>query len=85
MKQHTEFLGHIAEGGKIYLSPLKTQAILKFPELKNAKQVQNYVALTGYFCKFVATYSIIARLQATCLNRAKNSFLEMKREKHSFI
>jgi len=61
LKRCIEFLGHIIEDGKIYLSPEKTKAVLKFPEPKTIKQVQSFLGLSGYFRKFIPQYSKIAK------------------------
>ncbi|GBM10825.1 Retrovirus-related Pol polyprotein from transposon 297 [Araneus ventricosus] len=49
LKKRIEFLGHVVEDGKIFLSTLKTKAVLNFPEPANLKQIHSFLGLTGYF------------------------------------
>ncbi|GFT19887.1 retrovirus-related Pol polyprotein from transposon 297 [Trichonephila clavipes] len=57
----TEFLGHITENGRLFPSPLKTKAVINYPDLKNIKDVRRFLGLTGYFRKFLLSYSTIAK------------------------
>ncbi|GFX92977.1 retrovirus-related Pol polyprotein from transposon 17.6 [Trichonephila clavipes] len=61
LKKKIEFLGHIVESGNIKPSPTKTIAVRKFPEPTTIKQVQSFLGLTGYFCKYIKDYSKIAK------------------------
>lgn len=61
LKRSVEFLGHIVENGTVRPSTEKTIAVQRFPCPKNAKQVQSFLGLTGYFRKFVQGYSNIAK------------------------
>lgn len=42
-------------------SKAKTDAVTRFPEPKNVKQVQSFLELSGYFRKFIDNYSLISR------------------------
>lgn len=61
LKKRVNFLGYIVENGKIQPSDEKTKAIKNFPEPKTIKQVQSFLGLTGYFRKFISSYSLIAK------------------------
>lgn len=61
LRRVVEFLGHIIEDGTIRPSKQKTRAVVYFPEPENARQVQSFLGLSGYFRKFVPRYSAIAR------------------------
>ncbi|GFX80939.1 transposon Tf2-9 polyprotein [Trichonephila clavipes] len=56
-----EFLGHIIETGRLFPSPSKTKAVINYPDLKNIKDVRRFLGLTGYFRKFLPSYSTIAK------------------------
>ncbi|GFU41146.1 retrovirus-related Pol polyprotein from transposon 297 [Trichonephila clavipes] len=56
-----EFLGHIIENGRLFPSPSKTKAVINYPDLKNIKDVHRFLGLTGYFKKFLPSYSTIAK------------------------
>jgi len=69
LEQRIEFLGHVIENGKLYPSPEKTKAVLKFPEPRTIKQVQSFLGLTGYFRKFIPNYSRIANPLSNLLKK----------------
>ncbi|GFW38561.1 transposon Tf2-9 polyprotein [Trichonephila clavipes] len=56
-----EFLGHIIENGRLFTSPSKTKAVINYPNLKNIKDVRRFPGLTGYFRKFLPSYSTVAK------------------------
>lgn len=61
LKREIDFLGYRIANGKLHPSPLKTKAVINFPEPKCVKDVQSYLGLTGYFRKFIEHYSVIAK------------------------
>lgn len=56
-----EFLGHIIEDEATHPTENKTEAVMKFPQPKNVKQLQTFLVLTGYFRKFIKNYALIAK------------------------
>ncbi|GFX93071.1 transposon Tf2-9 polyprotein [Trichonephila clavipes] len=56
-----EFLGHIIENGRLFPPPSKNKAVINYPDLKNIKDVRRFLGLTGYFRKFLPSYSTIAK------------------------
>jgi len=67
LQRKVEFLGHMIEGNSIRLSERKIEAVKRFPEPMNIRQVQAFLGLTGYFRKFISGYSLIARLLSNLL------------------
>lgn len=61
LQTRIEYLGHVIENGTVRPSEHKTNAVTKFPVPKSIKDVQSFLGLTGYFRKFVLSYSTIAR------------------------
>ncbi|GFU85880.1 retrovirus-related Pol polyprotein from transposon 17.6 [Trichonephila clavipes] len=61
LRRKVEFLGHVVENGTIRPSIAKTIAVKKFPVPTTVKQVQSFLGLTGYFRKFIPSYSQIAK------------------------
>lgn len=61
LRTRVEYLGHVIENGCIRPSEHKTSAIRDFPTPTTIRQVQSFLGLTGYFRKFIAGYSVIAR------------------------
>lgn len=84
LRSRVEFLGHIVEGGRVYPSERKIEAVQKFPEPGNVKQVQSFLGLSGYFRKFVLRYSIIARPLSNLL-RANAKFVFGDNERRAFF
>ncbi|GFX95818.1 retrovirus-related Pol polyprotein from transposon 297 [Trichonephila clavipes] len=64
-----EFLGHIIENGRLFPSPSKTKAVINYPDLKKIKDVRQFLGLTGYFRKFLPSYSTIAKSLSDLLHK----------------
>ncbi|GFV11695.1 retrovirus-related Pol polyprotein from transposon 297 [Trichonephila clavipes] len=88
MHRKIEFLGHIIENNKLFPSPSKTKSVVHYPEPKTTKEVQQCLGFTGYFRKFIAAYSVIAKPLSDLLRKdtpfnfdvkQKASFDELKR------
>jgi len=77
------FLGHVIENGQVYPSTCKIEAIRRFPEPSNVRQVQSFLGLSGYFRKFVPKYSLIAR-PLTNLLKLNTKFYFGEEEKRAF-
>lgn len=52
-----EYLGHVLEGNNIYPNPEKVRAIIEAPIPKNVQQLQSYLGLLNYYCRFVPNLS----------------------------
>lgn len=61
LNRNITFLGYSLANGQIRPSEEKTKAVMNFPEPKNAKSIQSYLGLTGYFRKFIPNYAQIAK------------------------
>lgn len=61
LRTRVEFLGHIIEKGTIRPTKEKTSAVQNFPVPTTTKQVQSFLGLTGYFRKYIPSYSQIAK------------------------
>ncbi|KAG5310253.1 POLY protein, partial [Pseudoatta argentina] len=70
---HASYLGYIIENGTIHSSPGKIQAVSNFPEPRTLKDVQSFLGLSGYFRKFIESYTIKAKPLSDLL-RKENSF-----------
>jgi ribonuclease HI len=84
LKRQVEFLGHIIEDGRVYPSKRKIEAVQKFPEPSNVKQLQSFLGLSGYFRKFIPQYSIIAR-SLNDLLKANTKYVFGVKEREAFI
>lgn len=66
-----EYLGHVIEGGTVMPSSGKTDAVIKFPEPRNEKQLQSFLGLCSYFRKYIQNYAVIARPLTDMLRKDK--------------
>ncbi|GFT44426.1 transposon Tf2-11 polyprotein [Trichonephila clavipes] len=57
------------ENGRLFPSPSKTKAVINYPDLKNIKDVRRFLGLTGYFRKFLPSYSTIAKPLSNLLRK----------------
>lgn len=83
LQTKVEYLGHVIENGCIQPSERKTSAVKDFPMPTTVRQVQSFLGLTGYFRKFIAGYSMIAR-PLTNLLKAEAKFKFDACERDSF-
>lgn len=81
LKRSIEFLGHVVENGTIRPSPAKQEAVRKFKELKNVKEVQSFLGLTGAFRKFIKDYALIARPLSNLLRKGVQFKFEEEEKK----
>ncbi|GFT66487.1 retrovirus-related Pol polyprotein from transposon 297 [Trichonephila clavipes] len=77
-----EFLGHIIENGRLFPSPSKTKAVINYPDLKNIKDVRRFLGLTGYFRKFLPSYSTIAKPLSDLLRKTLFSNFMLNNRQH---
>lgn len=68
----------------MYPCERKVEAVRKFPEPSNAKQVQSFSGLSGYFRKFIPQYSTVARPLSDLL-KANVEYVFGKNEREAFI
>lgn len=78
-----DYLGHVIENGLVRPSERKTEAVMRYPEPRNIKQIQSFLGLMGYFRKFIAGYSKIAR-PLTSLLKANAKFVFDRDERSAF-
>ncbi|GFT49423.1 retrovirus-related Pol polyprotein from transposon 297 [Trichonephila clavipes] len=64
-----EFFGHIIENNKLFPSPSKTKSVVHYLGPKTTKEVQRFLRLTGYFRKFIPSYSVIAKSLSDLLRK----------------
>ncbi|CAK9799255.1 Transposon Tf2-6 polyprotein [Anthophora plagiata] len=69
LQRNVEYLDHIIEDGRVRPSKHKALAVTNFPPIKNIKDVQSFLGLTGYFRKFIPQYSTIAQPLSNLLRK----------------
>jgi len=57
------FLGHVFEGGRIFVDPAKTQSVQDWPVPRSVSEVRQFVGLANFFRRFVPKFaSMVAAL-----------------------
>ena len=60
-KSQVTYLGHIVSKNGIETDPKKIEAIKEWPLPKTVTEVQCFLGLCNYYCKFIPKYAHIAR------------------------
>ena len=61
LKWEIKFLGHIVTHQGIKPNPKKVECVSNYPLSKTAKQIKQFLGLSGYYRKFIKNYSRIAK------------------------
>jgi hypothetical protein len=79
LKQELNYLGHIVTAG-VRPDDRKIEAVVKFPTPKNQKDMKSFLGLAGYYRKFIADFSAIARPLTDLLRKRMNGAGQRKNE-----
>ena len=82
-KSQIHYLGHLISTDGISPLPDKLDAIKHMATLKDAKEIKQFLGLTGYYRKFVPRFTDISRL-LTQLTRKEMKFVWMLEYQKSF-
>lgn len=80
-KKSIQFLGHIVSAGCVQPGIEKTKAVAEFKTPENIKEVQQFLGLSGYFRRFIKSYSHIALPLFKLLK--KNTVFKWEQEEQS--
>lgn len=72
MHTSIEFLGYVISDNGIKPNEKKIEAIMKFPEPKDLKQLRGFLGLIGYYRRFVKDFAKIAKPLTNLLRGEKN-------------
>ncbi len=60
-KEQVTYVGHIVSANGIQTDPEKTQKIVDWPRPHNSDEVRRFLGFAGYYGRFVAGFSKIAK------------------------
>jgi hypothetical protein len=81
--KEVSFLGHIIFEGGISIDPSKVKDVLNGNTPQNASDIKSFLGLTGYYRRFIETFSKIARPMIELLKKG-NTFEWMSLREASF-
>lgn len=61
LRKEVAYLGHLITENGVRPNPAKIDAIQRFPQPKNPKEIKQFLGLTGYYRRFVMDYSKIIK------------------------
>jgi len=69
LKQDCLYLGHLISGNGIKPDPNKVKSVLEFPTPTSVKEIKSFLGLSGYYRKFIKSYSLIAKPMTNLLRK----------------
>ena len=83
LRKEVGYLGHIISRDGVKPDPLKVEAVRKFSQPKNAKNIKQFLGLAGYYRRFIPDLSVIAK-PLTFLLKKNVTFRWTKTQHESF-
>ena len=71
LRTEVAYLGHIIGSDGVKPDPRKIEAITKFPQPRNAKNIKQFLGLVGYYRRFIPQFSKIAKPLTDLLKKDK--------------
>jgi len=60
-RESIPYLGHIVSSAGVSIDTSKVQAIVDWPTPSSVKDLQGFLELAGYYCKFIHHFGILAK------------------------
>lgn len=81
-----EYLRHVVSADGVRMDPAKVEVVLKWPTPKNVRGVRGFLALTGYYRRFIKGYGqLAAPLTALLKKEAVSSWSSPEEAETTFI
>nr|GEW17426.1 putative reverse transcriptase domain-containing protein [Tanacetum cinerariifolium] len=81
--QEVHFLGHVVNSEGIHVDPNKIEAVNNWKPLKTPTEIRSFLGLAGYYRRFIACFSKIAKL-LTLLTQKNKKFKWGDEQKNAF-
>ncbi|KAJ4745738.1 polyprotein [Rhynchospora pubera] len=75
------FLGHVISGEGLAVDPSKVQAVTEWSQPKSVSEIRSFLGLAGYYRRFVAGFSQIAKPLTELLHKGVKFVWEERQEK----
>lgn len=72
LHKEVAYLGHIIGADGVRPDPNKIKAIQEFPVPRNSKNIKQFLGLTGYYRRFIPSFSKVAKPLTDLLKKDKN-------------
>ncbi|KAL4101321.1 hypothetical protein QTP88_021341 [Uroleucon formosanum] len=69
LKQQCMYLGHIISENGIQPDPEKIKSVFQFPIPASVKEIKSFLGLSGYYRKFIKSYSLISKPMTNLLRK----------------
>jgi hypothetical protein len=83
LKEELNYLGHIVTAEGVKPDVKKIEAVVKFPTPQSQKDIKSFLGVAGYYRKFIADFSAIAR-PLTDILKKENEWNWTEKEQTSF-
>ena len=70
-KKEVDFLGYVIDEKGVHTDPRKIECIKSWPLPQNIKEVQSFLGLCGYYRRFIANYSHLAKRLTRLLEKGQ--------------
>jgi hypothetical protein len=71
LEEERNYLGHVVTSEGVKPDSDKIKAVVEFPTPRTKKDIKSFLGLAGYYRKFIADFSAIARPLTNLLNKEK--------------
>ena len=71
MARESGFLGHILTAEGVAIDPEKVEAVFNWQQPTNVSEIRSFLALAGYYQRFIVGFSKIARPMTELLKKEK--------------
>ncbi|GKA82012.1 putative reverse transcriptase domain-containing protein [Tanacetum coccineum] len=76
--QEVHFLGHVVNNNGIHVDPNKIEAVKNWKALKSPSEIRSFLGLAGYYRRFIANFSKIAKPLTSLTQKDKKCVLMQK-------